>query len=122
MRKEGWARAWPSDVWVLLAVSSGPGQGEAAAGTVEHFQAHGCTFPSLGLPQEGCGCRGRAAGGWESPGRWFLLSGGQRFPLLCGTSPSPCHLEGLTQGHSLGLSKRGWPLVLCPGADGASPL
>lgn len=110
MRKEGRARALPGGVWVLLAASSGPGQGEAGAcssvpsavRTVEHFQAHGCAFPSLGLPQEGRGCGGRAAGGRESPGRWFLLSGGQRFPLLCGTSPWPHCLEGLTQGQAWG--------------------
>lgn len=63
MHQEGRARAWPSGVWVLLAASSGPEQGArssvpSAARMVKHFQAHGCTFPSLGLPQEGRGCGG----------------------------------------------------------------
>lgn len=66
------------------------------AGTVEHYQAHSCAFLPLGLPQEGCGCRGQAAGAWECSGQCFLLSGGQMFSLLCGMSPCPQHLGGLT--------------------------
>ena len=132
MPEEGRARARPSGVWVPLAAATGPGQGKAgtcssiplAAGTVERFQAHRCAFLSPGLPQEGRGCGGRAAGGRESPDRWFLLSGGQRFPLLCGTSPCPRHFGGRSQGCSLGLSERGQPLVVClgVGVDGASTL
>lgn len=66
MCKKGQARARQSGVWVLPAASADPGQGETgacssvplAAGTVEHFQADGYTFPPLGLPQEGRGCGG----------------------------------------------------------------
>lgn len=99
MHKEGWARAQPSRVWVLPAATSVPGQGEVgecssvplAAGTIEHYQAHSCAFLPLGLPQEGCGCRGQAAGAWECSGQCFLLSRGQMFSLLCGMSPCPQH-------------------------------
>lgn len=74
MCEEGQAGAQPSSVWILLAASSGPGQGEVvalssvplAAEMVKHLQAHDCLL--LGLPQKGCGWRGQAAGGWEPPG------------------------------------------------------
>lgn len=92
MHKEGWAGA-------QLSSASGPGQREVgecspvplAAGTVKHYQAHSCAFLPLGLPQEGCGCGGQAAGAWECSGQCFLLSCGQMFSLPCGMSPGPQH-------------------------------
>lgn len=104
MCEEGRARAQPGRVWVLPAATSGPGPGELrgcssvplAAGTVKHYQAHSCAFLPLGLPQEGCGCGGQAAGARECSGQCFLLSGGQMFSLLCGMSSCPQHSGALT--------------------------